>query len=437
MRIAWFTPLSARSGISRYSLSVVAELLRIAEVEVWAPPCRDAIDSAGLPVRVLGDPLVAAGETRSCDVRVFHLGNHVGHLGPIHEAYRRAPGIVVLHDKVMQDFFYNGSSPSRYYRLMTYCYGQAGSDAAVAALADSSLLRDAAFAADFPLIEPCLWNAEAALLHSVAAADAVRGRYGPLLPVRAAQLPLSSGQRRDPARAPADRGALGLPEDRLLIVATGRVAPSKCIHDVLAAIAGSDTLREGAFFVSVGEAEPDYLDMLRAQVESLGLGAVVRLVTEADDALLGDYLQAADICVNLRNPSTETGSATLVEQLEHGKPIVVYDAGVYGELPDDVAARVSVSEGPDGVRRALLSLAADPDARARLGERAAAYAAGNCDPRLYAQELVDLARLVIGRRAALDAVDAAAGRLGRPTDVAALREAALAAAATAGSRGPS
>jgi glycosyltransferase involved in cell wall biosynthesis len=429
MRIAWFTPLSAGTGISRYSLSVVGALSRMADVEVWAPPCDDAIDFEDMSVRALGDPAVAAAQTSSCDLRVFHLGNHVGHLGPVYEVYRRAPGIVVLHDKVMQDFFYQGSSPTDYYRLMTYYYGQAGSDAALAALTDSSTLRDAAFAESFPLFEPCLSNAEAALTHSVGSADTVRQRYGSLVPVRSAQLPLSAGQRRDAGRGPVDRGALGVPEGCLLIVATGRVAPSKCIHVVLEAIATSQRLRDGALFVSVGEAEPDYLAELRALVGSLGLDTGVRFVTRADDSLLRTFLDAADICVNLRDPSTETGSATLVEQLEHAKPTVVYDAGIYGELPHGVVARVGVREGPDGVRRALLSLADDPDARAGMGARAAAYAAENCDPLKYAQELVELARLVVGRRPGLTAIDALAEDLGQPSSVAALRTAARAAAA--------
>ena len=427
MKIAWFTPLSARTGIARYSLTVLGALPPDVDVEVWAPRSDDDLRVDACPVHVLDDPGEAARATAGCDLRVFNLANHPGFALPIHRVYERSRGLVILHDKLMQDFFYNALAPSEYYRLMTYFYGPRGSDAAVRALADGLVLSEGDFVSTFPLLEACLWNAEGVLTHSSHAAERARERYGALLPVRFAHLPLFE-YADEQGRTLASRAELGVAEDRVLVVATGRVAHTKRIDTVIDAIAGSERLRRECQFVSVGEAEPQYLATLEARIEQHRLGEGVRLVTKADDRLLHSYLAAADVCVNLRYPSTEASSATLIEQLYAGKPVIAYDTGVYAEMPDDVLVKVPTAQGVEGVRAALLRLVGDADERASIGRRAEQFARANCAPDVFAATFADFAREVVENRPELAALDARVGSLGTPSDLAALHAAAAAAA---------
>ena len=59
-------------------------------------------------------------------------------------------------------------------------------------------------------------------------------------------------------------------------------------------------------------------------------------------------MAACDVHVNLRSPTMGETSGTTIRALSLGKPLVVSDAGWFGELPDDVALKVPV--GTDGAR---------------------------------------------------------------------------------------
>ena len=422
MKIAWFTPLSASTGIARYSLSVVAALAVAADIELWAPPTDKALTLGDLdcPVRTIVSPAAAARETANADLRVYNLGNNPAHHSAIYETSRLAPGLIILHDKVMQDFFFSHLDPSRYYRLMTYLYGADGGSAAVRALADGRLLSDPEFVESFPLFEPCLVNAEAVLVHSRGAAELMRPRYGELLLISSVQLPVFKYDAQYGDRPLASREELDIAADALLIVATGRVGPSKRLEDVVDAVAAED-LPANSLFVSVGAAEPGLAEALLARAETLGVANRVRFVTDADDWTLHSYLSCADLCVNLRYPSTESSSATLVEQLHFEKPVVVYDVGVYSELPDDVVVKVPIEDRAAGVARALAFLARDAHARAGYAARAAEYTRQNCDPVRFAEKLLELAELAVSNRSVLEAIDASAESIGPVRSVNELR----------------
>lgn len=209
----------------------------------------------------------------------------------------------------------------------------------------------------------------------------------------------------------ASRAELGLPDDKIVLVAAGRVGRGKRLETVIAALAGRDELRERCTFVVVGGGEADYMAELTRQVSEAGLGANVRFVSEADDRLLHSYIEAADICVNLRYPSTESGSMSLVEQLHHGKAVVVYDIGIYSETPDDAVVKVPVSGGAAAVADALGRLVHDEALRNGCAARAALFARENSLPEVYAQHLLEFAEQVVASRGGLARIDAAASYL--------------------------
>ena len=65
----------------------------------------------------------------------------------------------------------------------------------------------------------------------------------------------------------------------------------------------------------------------------MGLKEIVRFETGVSDARLVELAGDADLFINLRKPNTEGSSASLVEQLDTGRPVVVLDSGCYGEVP--------------------------------------------------------------------------------------------------------
>ena len=97
MTAGFYSPLPpARSGVADYSASLLAELRRLGKVEV-------------APAR--------------CDLALYHLGNNGLHA----EIYRRAlerPGVIVLHDAVLNHFFLGQLSEAAYIEEFVYNYGE-------------------------------------------------------------------------------------------------------------------------------------------------------------------------------------------------------------------------------------------------------------------------------------------------------------------------
>jgi glycosyltransferase involved in cell wall biosynthesis len=111
------------------------------------------------------------------------------------------------------------------------------------------------------------------------------------------------------------------------------------------------------------------------------------LLGRLDDRTLQAYLKLADICINLRYPPTEGASASLLEQMDSAKPVIVTQAGCFAELPDTCVRKVALANEPAELRKALRELLDDPAAASALGRNARQYVAGHCTVRQYADTL--------------------------------------------------
>ena len=167
--------------------------------------------------------------------------------------------------------------------------------------------------------------------------------------------------------------------------------------------------RPGARLLLVGAVSPGF-DLDR-RLQRLGIDAegVVR-EGWVDEQRLWSLMAACDVHVNLRSPTMGETSGTAIRALSLGKPLVVSDAGWFGELPDEVALKVPVRDpgtGPGAeeevptLAAALELLAARPDVRTAMGRAALELAAREHDLGLVA----DLYVAAFERAAGGDAVD--------------------------------
>src|SRR5437879_5572639 len=135
MKIAWFTPLARGSGIGQYSACIVEELVRTEQVVVYVSDAEQA--DACRPVNA---ELVFVSQLKperlpellsGYDCVIYNMGNHHGSYGCIYEASLRQPGIVILHDIVLQHFcggyFLEFQRDwDAYIRHMAYAHGSDG-----------------------------------------------------------------------------------------------------------------------------------------------------------------------------------------------------------------------------------------------------------------------------------------------------------------------
>ena len=402
MRIAWLTPLNRRCGISKFTLAAVPALADLADVEVWSPSTDDDYALPSAAVRELRADEAAVRELAAFDAVVLNAGNNPAFHAEIAWVSERIPGIVVVHDKRMHGFYFEtwavvGGEPERYAAMMRYYYGRDGERFAAEVLASRANVDSDA---RFPLIEPAIFNAEAIVVHSAEAA-ALADRYPGLVPVRTLGLPFALATAPDATDLPTREQLAPRAGKRALLVSSGGVYEQKRLESVVRAIASSPALRESVYFAVVGGGRTEYVARLSKLARELGVEHELTFTGFVDDREMYGWLAAADIAVNLRYPSMESASLSLLEQLSFGAPAVVSDTSYYSELPQEIAVKVPVGdEEVPALAVALESLVSDTARRSTMGVAAREYVARCHDPAAYAAEIVRLASEVVEARGA-------------------------------------
>src|SRR6476659_3556874 len=158
MKIAYFSPLSPkRSGIADYSEELLPYLAERAEITLFVDgfePANSEIISRFEILDYRKQPDVLK-RLESHDVIIYHMGNdHRYHTG-IFETMVEYPGILVLHDFALQDFFLNLAQTRKDWRIyldeVGLCYGEAVQQATSEALATGATPRIATNPVRFPL----------------------------------------------------------------------------------------------------------------------------------------------------------------------------------------------------------------------------------------------------------------------------------------------
>lgn len=376
MRIAWLTPLSEGTGVAKYSLAAVAAVRRRHLVDLWAEPAREYLGDEDF--NILDESANTVRALSAYDLVVFNLGNNVNFHMTIFSLSLQLPGLVVLHDRVMQDlafpyFVEKKRDPARYLALMAHFYGEAGMAYAVRRARGIAQPQEYD---EFPLFEAALANAAGVLAHSDEAA-ALFNRYPGVVPVGRANHPFYLYEAEVGVR-PSERNA-----EALSIVTHGNVVPSKRVESLLEAYAASPALKASSVLRIVGGMSEPYGSALRQRAKTLGIADSVIFTGVVDDPTMHELLSEADIFVNLRHPSTEVVSGALVEQIRFRHPLVVSDTGFYSELPDEVALKVSLDDEVRQLTSALELLAGDPSLRERMSTAAAKYGAIAFTPESY------------------------------------------------------
>ena len=372
-RIAYISPLNpAPSGISDYSEELLPYLGQYLDITLYVD---DALKPSNaemlraLAVRPLSR-LERDQRQQPFDAIIYHIGNSPVH-AQIWTMLQRVPGIVVLHEFVLNHFMLHYAAVIRhnvtaYEAEATRRYGAEGQR--VAQLMMRGRLTEAAF--DYPFSEQVIEAAEGVIAHSQHVIDRVAalrpGLSSALVPMG---VPLPPLIERDGARA-----RLKLPANVPILASFGHVNPYKRIEPVLRAVKLLRAHHSGLRYVLVGSVSGNY--DLRALVQRHGLEEAVTITGYVERAQFEDYVAAADICLNLRHPTAGETSASLLRLLGAQRPTLVTASGSFTELPHNVAAQVD----PDASENDLIVaycelLLARPDIAAALGANARAFVA--------------------------------------------------------------
>src|SRR5437016_6790797 len=173
MKLAYFSPLlPQRSGISDYSEELLPYLARAADITLFVDgfePSNHKVTSRFEICDYRKQPDLLK-RLESFDAVIYHMGNdHRYHTG-IFETMIKYPGILVLHDFALHDFFFSLAQTRRDLRLyldeVGACYGESAKKAASAALASGAAPRMANHPIGFPLNDRIVRAARGVIVHS-------------------------------------------------------------------------------------------------------------------------------------------------------------------------------------------------------------------------------------------------------------------------------
>lgn len=385
MKIVMFTPALQASAIGRVACMVTRALIANghtvtvvrAEADTLLTEPVHPFDTKMVPWNdaTLVRPLLA-----EADLLVYQIGdNYTFHRGCM-EWLPHAPGVVCLHDFFIAHLFWAWAEDRRA-EAMSILSNWYGADVAQAFFCHSSSESFInATHCTAPLTEWISSMATGVITHSNWGVERVlQGCAGP---VRVVPLPYDApniANQRDAA-------AQG---DIFRVLTVGHVNPNKRVACVIRAIGASDALRQSTVYRIVGAIEPAVV----VELSSLARNSKVNLVIsdQVEGPILASAFEESDVITCLRFPSLEAASASAIEAMLCGRPVIVTNINFYSEIPDDCVIKIDQADEAASLKCALEKLRADPALRQEMGARAQRWARDTFRADRYAECLAEMA----------------------------------------------
>jgi glycosyltransferase involved in cell wall biosynthesis len=369
MKIAWLTPLAQRSAIGRVSAGVVRALLAQKHEVVVIRSERDRNDAEA--THFVPTQTVWWQDTSPTDIElqndaiVLNFGdNYDFHAGTL-AFVDKVPCIGIFHDFYLYSLFnrwlaHSGLGENVHQREVDYTYGDHARGLATLAWQNTAPIER--IAQEMPMTEWLARRCGAALAHS----QFYKWRLDNSCPGPVAIAPLCYDAR--PVTSLPDR------RDGLVTITTvGVINPNKCIDALIKSIVSSPQLREKCCVRLVGPITPAEHTRLEDLCKHTGFDKL-SITGEVDEETLIEELDRADILSCLRNPVLEGASASAIEGLKAGRPLIVADAGFYAELPDEIVFKVPAGVDLPRLTVVLETLVNDENLRRNAGAMAKKWA---------------------------------------------------------------
>ena len=332
MIVGLHSPLPpARTGVADYSAALLTALRAFGSVELF-------------PARA--------------DVRLYHVANNILHW----DIYRRAlsePGVVVLHDALLQHMFLGTLDEAAYVQEFVFNYGDWMRDLALDLWRGKagSGMRHTYY--EYPMLKRLAERSLAVIVHNPAAALTVR-RHAPNAAVVEIPFLYASPPRLEPLRLGAF--VFGL---------FGYLRESKRVATALRVFQRVRTERPNTALLLAGQFLSS--DLGRAILPLLNRPGVVRR-GHLDAPRFWNSAAGCDACVNLRYPSGGETSAITIGLMGLGKPVIVSRGEEHQRFPESACLRVDTGPAEEEMlTEYMLSLRLLPGLGTDIGSRAAEH----------------------------------------------------------------
>ncbi|HLY17770.1 MAG TPA: glycosyltransferase family 4 protein [Bryobacteraceae bacterium] len=390
LKINWFSPLPpAHTGIAHYAMQILPILARRHAVVIWTD--QDQVAPAVRRIARVAQYNPAAPPWREINdgtVSIYHLGNDPGVHAGIYCVSIGQPGIVVLHDVSLHDFFFTlaarqGKKHAGYLAALQRWYGDEGRRAGEAYCAGG--IRPETMAQEYPMTREAVWNALGVVTHYRRALEELHET--PTCPSAALEFPYLASRESSSEKS----AARGVARPPFWLVTFGYMNRNRRLGPLLEALAG---MRErDQFRLDIcGQIWDE--GHIRSEIERFGLNSQVNLHGFLSENQLDHKLSVADLAVNLRFPSMGEASLSQLQYWNYGLPTLVTRTGWYASLPEEAAVFVRPEHEVEDIQAHLRAFLADPDAFRAMGERGR-QALKNNDPEKYVDALTRFASEVL------------------------------------------
>ena len=385
MRLNWFSPLPpAKTGIADYSFGILPELSTRAEVTLWT-------DRAGwdpdlekyATVRHFQPGRIDWVELNRAELSFYNLGNNHLHHASIWQVSRQSPGIAILHDVRLHDFFeslYRGEWRDQpgYLAQIEKHYGEEGLRVATefvsARQGDFDLM-----AQRFPMTGAVLENALGAVVHTRDAFNELT--VSNRCPVFYAPLPSA------PIIGTTTSWTDGYPAQPYRLVIFGHIGRNRRLDAVLEALA---QLSQRDLFQLDIYGEIDDPKTLRQRIHTLSLKDTVKVHGYAPAQDLDHALSIAHLAINLRYPTMGEASASQLRIWEHALPSLVTRVGWYASLSPEAVAHVRPDHEVSDIRSHLEAFLQDPERFSLMGQHGRRLVQTEHHPQAYVSTIISI-----------------------------------------------
>ncbi len=361
-KVAWLSPFPPqRSGIANYSQRLVRALKSRLRIDLYYDGQKPAADLANeFPIYSISR---FAEQRPNYDEVIYHLGNNSDFHKRIYEMAWQFPGTVVLHDynlsAFMHEAFFKTGSPL-YAAALTEGYVAHGR-----AEFQRVTRRRAPEPSRFPMSHAIVQRSPRVIVHHRWLRDQFpQQRHIEVIP-HFAEL------NHQPTTHDLEnfRERFAINPDHFLLVCAGFINNNKLPN---LQIRVAERLVAAGYPVQLllaGEVAPD----VRLAMDSVQTKVIVTGYLAEKDYF--SAIAAADVILNLRNPSMGEASGTLMHALAMGRPIIVSDSNQYKEFPDKTCWKLIHDDSEEELLfEYLRTLLANPNVRETLSRNALAFA---------------------------------------------------------------
>jgi 2-polyprenyl-3-methyl-5-hydroxy-6-metoxy-1,4-benzoquinol methylase/glycosyltransferase involved in cell wall biosynthesis len=369
MRLAYFSPLTPqRSGISDYSEELLPHLARGAELTLFVDGFQPMNRELTSRFEVLDYRRQRSHLKKldGFDAVIYHMGNdHRYHAG-ILDAMSCRPGIVVLHDFALQDFYLGLSRERRDVRIyldeVERCHGKVARAEAAESLTRGATPAIVERPVQFPLNCGIANSAEGIIVHS----EWSQQRLATIAPgIPLAHIPM-------PIRFAPETNRIPSADAEIRIASFGLITPGKGIEHALRAL--SRLQHSHSFRYSLVGETNSFFDV-RELIARYQMTDRVEITGHLSLDEFKHRISETDIALNLRERTVGETSASLCRLMAAGVCSLVADVGWYAELPNDAVIKVQLDQYTDKLLAAYLARLIEDDAlRKQIGENAKRFA---------------------------------------------------------------